>query len=50
MTHEKKVSEQNLMNNHPTLQYFTSIRHQEPEYEHVKCLLKVIDDFFLEHL
>jgi len=27
------LNQQDNMDNHPTLQYFTAIRHQEPEYE-----------------
>jgi hypothetical protein len=40
MTHNNtltSVNEQDFMDNDPTLQYFTAIRHQEPEYESCEC-------------
>lgn len=38
MTHEKTLktmNPSNLVDNDPILQYFTAIRQQEPEYEHI---------------
>jgi hypothetical protein len=36
------IHEQDYMDNDPTLQYFTAIRHQEPEYEDLNFLSKVM--------
>jgi hypothetical protein len=41
MTHDNtltSLNEQDNMDNDPTLQYFTAIRHQEPEYEDINSL------------
>lgn len=44
MAHDKSltgVNQPDLINPDPTLQYFTAIRQQEPEYEHPEGVFRV---------